>query len=202
MEEMGLAKGMKHRPLLAMIARLVPQKGYDLLLEIIGDLLAMNVGIVVLTAGDRGYQDRLSRLAQENAGRMAVKIGFDEALSHRIIAGSDMLLVPSRYEPCGLTQIYALKYGTVPIVRATGGLEDTIRQFDAVTGQGNGFKFGPYGAEAFLAQVKEAVATFQNKAIWKKIMCNGMAADFSWKESALQYLSFYEQSVKKRRAGK
>jgi starch synthase len=124
---------------------------------------------------------------------MSVKIGFDETLAHRIMAGADMLLVPSRYEPCGLTQIYALRYGTVPIVRATGGLDDTILQFDKVSGQGNGFKFVEYEAKAFLEKIQEAVALFEDNATWMKLVTNGMKCDFSWERSAREYLSLYEE---------
>ena len=199
-KEMGLKKDLSSRPILAMIARLVPQKGYDLLFDIAEEVLAKHVGLVVLAAGDKEYQKRLNRLVENNPGRMAAKIGFDEPLAHRIMAGADILLVPSRYEPCGLTQIYALKYGTVPVVRATGGLDDTIWQFDRATGEGNGFKFRLYQARDFADQVAAAIETFEDGAVWKKILLNGMKQDFSWKDSASQYLAIYHESLQRHRA--
>jgi starch synthase len=192
-DEMGLNQALRDRPLLAVVSRLTVQKGYELLLEVMDALLQMDVGVVILASGEHQYQQPVAALAQKNHGRVAVKIGFDEGLSHRIIAGADMLLVPSRYEPCGLTQLYALRYGTVPIVRATGGLDDTIFQFDRTSGEGTGFKFGPFQAQAFLAQVREAIGTFFDKATWETIARNGMRADFSWEEPARKYISLYEK---------
>jgi starch synthase len=182
-----------------MIARLVPQKGYDLLFEIAEAILQLDVGLVVLAAGDKAYQEQLYDLVRENSDRVAARIGFDEPLAHRMMAGADMLLVPSRYEPCGLTQIYGLRYGAVPVVRATGGLDDTISQFNKATGTGNGFKFGPFEPQAFLEQITLAVHTYQDETAWQAIIKNGMDADFSWEESAQQYLALYEKSVDKHR---
>jgi len=193
MDEMGLNQALRDRPVLAVVSRLTVQKGYELLLEVMDELLHMDVGVVILASGEQQYRQPVAALAQKNRGRVAVRIDFDEVLSHRIMAGADMLLVPSRYEPCGLTQLYALRYGTVPIVRATGGLDDTIRQFDRTSGKGTGFKFGPFQAQAFLAQIREAVQTFFDKATWETIVRNGMREDFSWEEPAGKYVSLYEK---------
>jgi len=126
-----------------------------------------------------------------------VRFGFDEPLAHRIMAGVNILLIPSQYEPCGLTQMYALKYGTVPVVRATGGLEDTVVQFDFQTKEGNGYKFGPFEPAAFVAAVREAANLYQDAETWKRLMANGMKADFSWDRSARSYLDIYRSVLRK-----
>ncbi len=191
--ETGLDQRLMARPLFAMISRLAAQKGCDLLVQIVEDVLRLDAGLVILGAGENKYQQALVELGQKYSGNMAVRIGFDESLAHRIMAGADMLLVPSMYEPCGLTQIYALKYGTVPIVRATGGLDDTIEQFDPDSGTGTGFKFVDYNASAFLRQIKEALRIYDSKGAWAQVVKNGMRADFSWAESAREYVLLYEK---------
>lgn len=190
-EEMGLERRLLKRPLLGMTTRLAAQKGLDLVTEAMHEILALDVGIVILGTGEEHYQKALQRAAAENPGRVAVRIGFDEPLAHKIMAGVDIFLIPSRYEPCGLTQMYAFKYGTVPLVRATGGLEDTVRPFDPVKRQGNGFKFGPHTREAFLECLKEAVAVYEKPELWRILVLNGMREDFSWERSAKQYLDLY-----------
>jgi len=197
--EMGLDERFLERPVLAMVSRLAAHKGYDLLLEIAEDVVALDAGLVVLAAGEQEYQRALGQAGGRFPENVAVKIGFDEPLAHRIMAGADIFLAPSQYEPCGLTQIYALKYGTVPVVRATGGLDDTIQPFEQTSGQGNGFKFSEYKVEDFLAQIKEALEIYDNKAAWQKLVENGMRADFSWEESARRYVQLYEK-VKERKA--
>lgn len=196
--EMGVDHQFLARPLLAVISRLTVQKGHDLLLEIVPDVVRLDVGLVILGAGEQKYQQALGFLGQEHPERLAIRVGFDEPLAHRIMAGADMLLAPSRYEPCGLTQIYALKYGTVPIVRAVGGFDDTIQQFDPSSGQGTGFKFLEHEPGAVLGRIKEAIQTYYNKAAWQKLVKNGMGADFSWSESAREYVALYEE-VRQRR---
>ncbi len=190
-QEMDLDPSLRQKPLIGMVSRLGSQKGLDLLVQILDDILAKGVGLAVLGAGDESIQSAIARAAERHPGRVALKIGFDEPLAHRIMAGVDIFLIPSRYEPCGLTQMYALKYGTVPVVRATGGLDDTIIQFDRRTKGGNGFKFGPCKPEAFLSAIQQAVDLFKNHAVWKKLMAQGMAADFSWDRSARDYLKLY-----------
>ena len=190
-DEMNLDRKLNKRPLLGMISRLHAQKGLDLLVEIIDDLLALEVGLVVLGSGDERIQGAIQEAAERHPGRVGLKVGFDEPLAHRIMAGVDMFLIPSRYEPCGLTQMYALKYGTVPVVRATGGLDDTIAPFDPKTRKGNGFKFKPYEAKTFLETVQQAVQLFDDSEAWKTVVANGMKADFSWDGSAISYLELY-----------
>jgi starch synthase len=189
--EMGLDFSLTGRPLLGMVSRLDKQKGLDLLLTILDDILALDAGLVVLGSGDKQIQDALQKAALSHPERMGLRIGFDESLAHRIMAGSDISLIPSRYEPCGLTQMYALKYGTVPVVRATGGLDDTIVTFDPRRGTGNGFKFRDYEPDAFLGAIRKAVEYFQDSKRWEKIVTNGMRADFSWDRSARTYLDLY-----------
>jgi starch synthase len=136
-------------------------------------------------------------LANEFPGRVGVRIAYDNELAHKIEAGGDMFLMPSRYEPCGLNQIYSLKYGTVPVVRATGGLDDSIDQFDPVTGRGTGFKFQAYDGFALLESVRQAINVFRNEpAVWRRIQLNGMAQDFSWQASAKEYVKLYEAAWK------
>jgi len=190
-KEMGLASELLKRPLLGMTTRLAAQKGLDLLTAVLQELLDLNLGLVILGTGEEHYQRALEEAARANPSRLAVKIGFDEALAHRIMAGVDIFLIPSRYEPCGLTQMYAFKYGTVPLVRATGGLEDTVRPFDPRTREGNGFKFGPHEPRAFLQCVREAVALYEQQRIWRTVVLNGLKEDFSWDRSAREYLELY-----------
>jgi starch synthase len=196
LREMGLASSLVDRPLAGMISRLDAQKGLDLLLEILDDLLGLEVGLVVLGAGDERIRQALKKAAEKWPGRVGLKFGLDEPLAHRIMAGTDLFLIPSRYEPCGLTQMYALKYGSVPVVRATGGLDDTVLAFTAGDGQGNGFKFGPFASEDFLRAAGEAVTLFRDAGTWKRLMANGMQADFSWERSARTYLELYESLLR------
>jgi starch synthase len=194
-QEMGINPSLIKKPLLGMISRLDNQKGFDLLIEILDEILEMDVGLILLGSGDEFIQKAIQKVAISHKGQVGFEMGFDEPLAHRMMAGLDMFLIPSRYEPCGLTQIYALKYGTVPVVRATGGLDDTIVPFDPLTREGNGFKFASYTADAFVSAIRQAVNLFQDPRIWKRIMANGMKADFSWDKSARRYLEIYRSVV-------
>jgi starch synthase len=196
LKETGLEPALLERPVLGMISRLSHQKGCDLLISILDELARMKVGLVILGEGEEQYENVLRDSAGRNPGTVAVKIGFDEALAHRIMAGADIFLVPSLYEPCGLTQMYALKYGTVPVVRATGGLEDTIEDFDPRTKTGNGFKFGAYESKAFLSAVQRAVDLWTDRETWEILMRKGMAEDFSWDRSAERYLDLYQSLLR------
>jgi len=186
------------RPLIGIISRFADQKGFDLIAEIGAELAQENVALVALGTGQPEYEKLFKGLAEKYPGRVSVKIGYDNALAHRIEAGSDMFLMPSRYEPCGLNQIYSLRYGTVPIVRATGGLDDTIQNFDPKTQQGTGFKFEEYSGEALLGCIRAALKAYREPKIWHKIMANGMAKDFSWKASAAAYVTVYEAARRAR----
>ncbi len=176
-----------------MVTRLAAQKGLDLVCEALEDIFELGVTVVILGTGDQKIQDFLKASQARFAGQFGLKIAFDERIAHTIYAGSDMFLIPSRYEPCGLTQMYALKYGSVPVVRATGGLDDTIREYDAGTGAGNGFKFPEASAGALVATVRRALDAYARKDRWTVFVRNGMAADFSWTRSAGEYLDLYRR---------
>jgi starch synthase len=150
--------------------------------------------ITALGTGEARYELLFRELAARFPARFAARIAYDNVLAHKIEAGADMFLMPSRYEPSGLNQLYSLKYGTVPIVRATGGLDDTIEPFDPRTGRGNGFKFREYEGRALLAAVREALRCFRDQKAWRRLMLNGMTQDFSWKTSAADYLRLYQQA--------
>jgi len=195
LDELGLKDDFKDRPLFGMISRLSAQKGSDLLVQVMEDMVGLGAGVVILGAGEETYQTLLEKAARRNPDAVSLRIGFDESLAHRIMAGVDMLLIPSLYEPCGLTQMYALRYGTVPVVRATGGLDDTIVPFDPETKQGNGFKFGPYTPEALMEAVREAVRLYHESATWKILMTNAMKEDFSWDRSAQRYVELYQSII-------
>jgi len=182
-------------PLLGAVSRLVSQKGFDLLEGILGDLLQRGVQLVILGSGDRKYQDFFQTAAQRNPGKLGVRIAFEDALAHKIEAGADMFLMPSRYEPSGLNQLYSLKYGTIPIVRATGGLKDSVAEYDPATGKGNGFLFDQYDGAAFLAAVDRALAVFRKKEPWRTLMRTAMTADHSWDRSASEYSNLYVNLV-------
>jgi starch synthase len=180
------------RPLVGIVSRLSAQKGADLIAQVADELLSLDLAMVVLGSGDTLYEELFRKLADRYPGKIAVRIAYDNAVAHKIEAGADMFLMPSRYEPCGLNQIYSLKYGTVPIVRATGGLDDTVEPFDPATGQGTGFKFAEYTGAAMLRTIRAALEAYRTPKPWKKLMLNGMRQDFSWTASAQQYARLYE----------
>ncbi|MGA8142642.1 MAG: glycogen synthase GlgA [Candidatus Acidiferrales bacterium] len=186
------------RPVLGIVSRFVDQKGFDLIAEIANDLMKENLAIIALGSGQPEYERLFQALAEQYPAKAAVKIAYDEALAHKIIAGSDMTLVPSRYEPCGLTQLYALRYGTVPVARATGGLDDTIQYYDPKTGHGTGFKFDEYDGRALLQCVRSALKAYKDPKIWRTLQSNGMVKDFSWKASAAAYVTLYEAAKRSR----
>ncbi len=182
-------------PLFAMVGRLADQKGLDILLAAIPELLRLDLQLVILGRGDARYEAALVAQGRRTPERLAVRIAFDDPAAHQIEAGADGFLMPSHYEPCGLNQMYSLRYGTVPVVRATGGLDDTVRDFDAATGLGNGFKFTPHTSEALVGAVRRAVDAYHRPADWQRLIQNGMAADFSWLVPARRYLALYSQML-------
>lgn len=187
-QEFGLAADPTI-PLIGMVTRLADQKGLDLVAAILDDLFAAGVQLIILGAGDPRYERLFSETARRHPRKAGGRIGFDNALAHRIEAGADIFLMPSRYEPSGLNQLYSLRYGTVPIVRRTGGLADSIR--DAA----NGFVFGDYTPQALWGAVQRALAAFRNASIWRQVQQAGMAADFSWSESAKKYVDLYKRTI-------
>jgi starch synthase len=192
--EFGIPAEDANVPVVGIVSRFAAQKGFDLLSGV-ADLLAREpLMLIGVGTGDKIYEDLFRRLTRQYPRRFAVKIAYDQVLAHKIQAGSDMFLMPSRYEPCGLSQIYGLQYGTVPIVRATGGLDDTIEQWDPETRKGTGFKFIEYKEEALLAAIHQALNAFQDRSGWEVLMRSGMTRDFSWKASAREYTRVYERA--------
>jgi len=189
----GLSKADPKLPVIGIVSRLAAQKGFDLIAQIADRLAREEMTLVVLGSGDKPYEEMFARLSKLFPKKIAVKVAYDNAIAHKIEAGADMFLMPSRYEPCGLNQIYSLKYGTVPIVRATGGLDDTIEPWDARTGKGTGFKFVDYNGEALLLTIKQALDAYSDQTSWQTLMRNGMNKDFSWNASAREYGKVYER---------
>jgi len=186
LREFALPESAMARPLLGVVSRLASQKGTDLLLEIAPELVKDNLYLVVLGAGDAMYEAKFREVAAAYPDHIGVEIGYDEALAHKVEAGADMFLMPSQYEPSGLNQLYSLRYGTVPVVRATGGLDDTIEE-------GTGFKFQEYAAPAFLAAIRAASAVYTARQSWEAMMQRGMHKDFSWRVSAGEYAALYRR---------
>lgn len=183
------------RPIIAIISRLVSQKGYDLIKQAAGSILGTGAFFIALGAGE--YEDFLQSLRDSAPQRVGIYKGYaGEPLAHQIEAGADIFLMPSLYEPCGLNQMYSMRYGTVPVVRATGGLDDTVKQFNAQTGTGTGFKFGPYTAPAMLEKIREALYFYSQPEFWRQIQQNGMAVDNSWSAAAQRYLELYDEASK------
>lgn len=184
-------------PLIGMVSRLVEQKGIDLLTDAASELLKLDLQLIVLGTGRKRYHKMLSELASKQPDRIKVFLSFDNILAHWIVAGADMFLMPSRYEPCGLNQMYALNYGTVPIVRRVGGLAETVIDADDLSGQGNGFLFDDYNAEEMLQAIYRAIDCFGKRQVWRQIMKRGMQLDFSWDRSAQEYIGLYHSTINK-----
>jgi starch synthase len=185
------------RPILAMISRLVSQKGYDLIRQISGEILQTGSFVIMLGAGAPEYEDFLQRWHDLAPKQVGIFKGYaGEPLAHQIEAGADMFLMPSLYEPCGLNQMYSMRYGTVPIVRATGGLDDTVHEFDPASGTGTGFKFQPYTGGAFLEKIREALYFYDRPETWQHIQRNGMLVDNSWSAAARRYIELYRELMK------
>jgi starch synthase len=187
-----------HAPLLGVVSRLSWQKGLDLLLESIPTILREGMQLVLLGSGDADLQDRYQALAKANASRIAVVIGYDEALAHLIQAGSDALVVPSRFEPCGLTQLCALRYGAIPIVSRVGGLADTVIDVEETGRPATGFKFGPVTVEALAGALHRASILWQDQQAWRTLQHNGMSTDVSWRHQAGRYAALYRDVVARR----
>ena len=197
LKEVGLPKDKIDVPLIASISRLADQKGFDILLPIMEDILKENVTFVLLGTGKKEYEAAFTELAKKFPDKMAAIIDFKGPLAHLIEAGADMFLMPSRYEPCGLNQMYSMAYGTVPIVRKTGGLADTVVQADLERNIGNGFVFEKYESKALLSIVKKAVRAFQDKKGWQRLQRRAMEFDSSWERSAERYIELYRQTTTK-----
>ncbi|MFQ6069398.1 MAG: glycogen synthase [Candidatus Aminicenantales bacterium] len=200
-DEFGLKMAEK-TPLLGVVSYLTSYKGFDILFDVVDELMAMEVGLVVLGKGEEKYGNALLKLRERYPQRIGVKLEMSQSLAHKVAAGADMLLIPSLYEPCGLHQLYSFRYGTVPVVRATGGLRETVRPFNPRTGRGNGFVFKEYSARAFLHTFKTALQYYRQPPLWLKIMKAGLEEDFSWDTAARKYIRLYRKALKLRRGGK
>ena len=191
--ELGVDVSLEERPLIGMVSRLVEQKGVDILLEAIPSIVSLGCGLVVLGKGNRKYEEKLKNYQERYKGAVCVRIGYDYPLSHRIIAGTDFFVVPSRYEPCGVTQMYSMRYGTIPIVRKTGGLADTVKDWDGK--EGTGIVFEEYCAEELFKAIRKAVNIYRNRDLHREISCNGMRMRFSWDKSAGEYRKLYAKLI-------
>ncbi|HTR64630.1 MAG TPA: glycogen synthase GlgA [Terriglobales bacterium] len=190
----GVSGADPRLPVIGIVSRFAAQKGFDLIAQVMDRLAREEMIVVALGAGDKAYEEMFLRLNKQFPQKIAVKVAYDNAIAHKIEAGSDMFLMPSKYEPCGLNQIYSLKYGTVPVVRATGGLDDTIEPWNPRTGKGSGFKFTEYSGEALLLTIKDALRAFRDQTSWQTLMRNGMGKDFSWNASAREYIRIYDRA--------
>lgn len=185
----------RRRPVIGLVSRLTDQKGFDLMAAASEPLMALDATWVMLGSGEPRYEALWRALASRYPDRVSTTIGFDERLAHLIEAGADIFLMPSRFEPCGLNQMYSLRYGTVPIVRATGGLDDTVQDVDEASGPGTGFKFREYTPGALVGAVERAIAAFQDSTAWRRIQQSGMRRDVSWDASAREYVKVYRALV-------
>ncbi|HOJ71173.1 MAG TPA: glycogen synthase GlgA [Syntrophorhabdaceae bacterium] len=199
LKEFGLPYS-SNKPVIATISRLADQKGFDLIALAMEEIFSLGAQYIVLGTGERKYHELFTDLAKRFNGLLGVKIAYDNRLAHLIEAGADMFLMPSRYEPCGLNQLYSLKYGTVPIVRGVGGLEDTIIDYTMNPGQGTGFKFYEYNKEEMLDAIERAMAVYENKSEWQSLIKRCMNEDFSWEKSAREYIELYNKAIAKHRS--
>jgi starch synthase len=185
-------------PVVGIVSRFATQKGFDLITQIADTLAQEDLVLVALGTGEPYYENLMREIGHRHPNKFAIRVQYNDSLAHKIEAAPDIFLMPSRYEPCGLNQIYSLKYGTVPVVRATGGLDDTIQEWDESTGTGTGFKFWNYHSGDFLDCLRRALALFPKKESWHQLMRNGMEKDFSWKKPALEYVKVYEEVAQRR----
>jgi starch synthase len=196
-ERLGL-KVPEGVPLIGMISRLVDQKGFDLVAKAFDKIIGLDMGVVILGTGEKKYHDLLSGHAERHPDRVSVNIAFDEELAHQIEAGCDMFLMPSKYEPCGLNQMYSMKYGTVPVVRKTGGLADSVIDYDE-SEDSTGFAFEEYSSDALFAAVSRARRAYSDGNGWEELALRGMKRDFSWQQQSREYLNTYVTTLKKRK---
>ena len=184
-------------PVIGIISRLTDQKGFDLIEEVSEELMQIDIQLIILGTGDAKYHKFFEKLALKYPSKVATNLRFDNKMAHLIEAGADIFLMPSRFEPCGLNQMYSLKYGTVPVVRETGGLADTIQNYDSKTRQGTGFTFKKYVARDMFKAITRAVKIYKDRKIWQEIQKAGMQKDFSWEQSAEKYMSLYDMAMNK-----
>ncbi len=201
LQELFHLKKKGETPIIAIISRLLDRKGLDLVSQIFPRLMEMEIEVILMGQGLDQYQVWAMEMVNKYPGLIGLEIGYNGPLAHQIQAGSDLLLMPSRYEPCGLDQLYALKYGTIPIVRAVGGLEDTVEDYNPQTDQGTGFKFKDNEVEKLFQTVQRALSAYRDKPRWKLLIRRAMSQDFSWEKSASQYQTLYQKALEKRGKG-
>ncbi len=199
-KEFGLSISIK-TPVLSLVSYMRSHKGFDILLEAMDELVQMDIALVILGLGEEIYENRLIEIQRRHPRKVAVRLEMNPALVHKITAGADIFLIPSLYEPCGLNQLYSFRYATVPLVRATGGLEETVRPFDPKTQKGNGFVFHEYSSHALLEALKEALRCYKKPRLWKKILAAGMKENFSWDKAAKRYAKLYRGAFEIKRGG-
>jgi starch synthase len=187
----GLKHSQNRVPLIGIVSRMADQKGFDLIAEAVEEIMALDLRLVVLGTGQQKYHDLFQQIASRHSGKMGVQLSFDNELAHKIEAGCDMFLMPSKFEPCGLNQLYSFRYGTIPIVRKTGGLADTVIPFDREAG--TGFVFSAYSAEDMMAAIKQALTIYSDPALWQALRTRAMSQDWSWDKSARQYMELYQK---------
>ncbi len=188
-------------PLMGVVSYLSNQKGMDILLEAMSEIIEMDAGLVILGRGDEKYESRFLEIQRQYPRKISVKLETNPALAHKVAAGADILLIPSLYEPCGLNQLYSFRYGTVPVVRATGGLGETVETFDAKTLKGNGFIFREYSSQALLRAIKDALRFYAKPRFWTKIVQQGLTKNFSWETAARRYLRLYQKAIDMKKGG-
>jgi starch synthase len=182
-----------------LVGRLSTQKGLDLVLQSLEELVSLGINLIFLGKGDESFQTAFSDAARKYKGRVSVTIGFDESRAHRIYAGSDFFLIPSKYEPCGLGQLISMRYGSIPIGRKTGGLADTIKDYNPLVSKGTGFLFSDFTPSAMQDAIKRALCLYTDNSKIKKVVIDAMKMDFSWKKSAVRYIQLYEDAIKKKK---
>ena len=197
LQEVGLPIPSGRVPLIGIISRLADQKGFDLIAEAIDQIMALNLQLVLLGTGDERYHRLFAEIGRKYPQKAGINLTFNNRLAHLIEAGADIFLMPSRYEPCGLNQLYSLRYGTIPVVRETGGLADTISDYNPQSGTGNGFLFRPYDSQEMLQAIKRALTLYQDKISWERLMRRAMGEDFSWRKSAEKYIDLYQKAMMK-----
>ncbi len=201
LKQCGFAPEQDGTPLVGMVSRLASQKGLDLVAEAMEELAHLDLKLVILGQGQQRYQDLLTHFARRHPQKVAVRIAFDNRLAHQIYAGCDLFLMPSRYEPCGLNQLIALRYGAIPVVRATGGLADTVKDYDFATGRGTGFRFVQYSAKEMLSAIRRALSLYSDRPRWLALVRRAMWQNWSWEESAKKYMILYDRIRQKRNPG-
>lgn len=199
--EFGLL-GRLSTPVIGLVSYMRTHKGFDILLEAMDELVQMDMALVILGVGEEQYEKQLIEIQRKYPDKVAVRLEMNPSLTHKIAAGADIFLIPSLYEPCGLNQLYSFRYATVPVVRATGGLKETVRPFDPQKRSGNGFVFSEYSSRAMIAAIKEALRCYKKPSLWKRVLSEGMREDFSWNRSAKKYIKLYQNALKIKRGGK